>query len=167
MSESHRLAEELSELLRAYSRLAREPDFLGLLEARVSAPVPLHLLPLFARVIDMGPATVNDLVATIDLAKSSVSRQISALERLDLVQKVPSPSDGRSILVSATSKGRRVWGVSNREFSTLIARQTAEWTEAGMKDFVGELRGLIVGIAHAVWPEGQIPAHIQIKMGPG
>jgi len=154
----------LSDLLRVYSRVGREPAFLELIESGAESTLPLHLLSVFIRIVDIGPARINDIAATIDLAKSSVSRQIADLERLGLVEKRPSPTDGRVVVVCATDAGIAAAQASNDRFNLMIAQQTASWPSDTIHDLVARLESLLLGITHTVWPDGRVPSHIRTKL---
>jgi DNA-binding MarR family transcriptional regulator len=49
---------------------------------------------------------VNELALLLDLDKSSVSGLLSRAETRDLVERVPSPDDGRVVVVRLTRRGR-------------------------------------------------------------
>ena len=77
----------------------------GLLEARASArelsPVAVRLLGILR---DRRP-TMSELARLIGLDKSSVTGLVDRAERRGLVERVRSPSDGRSVLVRLTDSG--------------------------------------------------------------
>lgn len=55
-----------------------------------------------------GPQTLNDLAATLYVDKSTASRVVDGLQRKGYVQRNRHPSDGRSILLSATPAGEEL-----------------------------------------------------------
>ncbi len=94
-----RLEREIALLLRRSraisSRLARElhPDLDG---------AAYGLLALLA---DAGPLRAGDLVARLGLDKSTVSRQVSSLVALGLVDREPDPADGRAQVLRPSAEG--------------------------------------------------------------
>jgi DNA-binding MarR family transcriptional regulator len=63
---------------------------------------------LLARTLDdAGPITVNELAEHLGLDGSTVTRQISALERRGFVERAVDPDDRRSRILQLTPRGRR------------------------------------------------------------
>jgi DNA-binding MarR family transcriptional regulator len=54
-----------------------------------------------------GPLAQKDLAGALGLQKSTVSRLVDQLEANDLVARVPSPADQRSVHVVLTPNGKR------------------------------------------------------------
>jgi DNA-binding MarR family transcriptional regulator len=97
----------------SFVRLERE---LGLLLRRaraVSAKNAAQLHPdldpaalgLLALLQDAGPLRASDLVARLGLDKSTVSRQITGLVDLGLVDRTPDPADGRAQVLRPSAEG--------------------------------------------------------------
>lgn len=55
---------------------------------------------------DTGDARAGDLADRFGLDKSTVSRQITQMESLGLIRRVPDPQDGRARLIRTTDEGR-------------------------------------------------------------
>lgn len=55
-----------------------------------------------------GPAKLTDLAATEQVRAPTMSRLVSDLEALGLVERRPSPHDGRAVLIAATPRGREL-----------------------------------------------------------
>src|SRR6516164_8438160 len=64
---------------------------------------------LIAAVGAFGPFSVMELARHANLDKSQASRAAEALIRQGLVQRQPSASDGRVVLVSLTAEGRALY----------------------------------------------------------
>ena len=70
---------------------------------------------------------MSDLIAALDIEKSTLTRQIDSAERLGLVQRIPDPDDARAKLVALTPEAReRVTTVQNRQADEWRAR-LATW----------------------------------------
>ncbi|MCT2591798.1 MarR family transcriptional regulator [Streptomyces sp. N2-109] len=61
---------------------------------------------LLVRLEDAGPQRATDLAAYFGVGKATMSRQLSALERLGLVSRTRDPADGRASLVELAEVGR-------------------------------------------------------------
>src|ERR1700756_1809326 len=62
--------------------------------------------------------TMNELARLLDLDKSSVTGLVDRAERRGLVARVPSPTDGRAVLVKLTDEGRSVVSAAAGLFAT-------------------------------------------------
>jgi DNA-binding MarR family transcriptional regulator len=95
---------------------------------------------------DPAPLTPTVIGERTLIAKTSVTSVLDSLERLDLVRRLPHPTNRRSILVEATARGRSSCADILR---SLHARET-EWLE-GMSEsrrqtlirLLGEAKGLL------------------------
>jgi DNA-binding MarR family transcriptional regulator len=57
-----------------------------------------------------GGLTLNELAGELYLEKSTASRVVGALERKGYVKRARNPEDGRSVSLSATAAGARLYG---------------------------------------------------------
>ena len=81
-----------------------------------------------------GPQQISAIAAALGLDGSTVTRQVSALERDGLVRRVRSESDGRAIVVTPTAEGlRRMTGVKNARHD-LSEHILAGWGEPDRAD---------------------------------
>ena len=73
--------------------------------------------------------TIKELAAILQLDKSSVTGLVDRAEERGLVRRAPSPSDGRSVLVTITAAGRQLVDKAGRaieaEFAELVAGLSA------------------------------------------
>ncbi len=63
---------------------------------------------------------MSELVTRLALDKSTVTRQIDALVRVDLVERHPDPADARARRVALTANGRR-------RVDAVVAAAVADW----------------------------------------
>ncbi|MEN2738213.1 SMC-Scp complex subunit ScpB [Microbacterium sp. X-17] len=81
----------------------------------------------FATIALRGPITSSALAELLFLDKSLLSRTVRTLEELDLIERTPDPTDGRSSLLSVTASGReRLEALRATHRSPLLDR-LAQW----------------------------------------
>lgn len=68
------------------------------------------------------PSSMVRLGALLRIGKSSMTGLVDRAERVGLVQRVPSPGDGRSFLIEPTPLGRR----TNEEFRAAVGQRLDE-----------------------------------------
>jgi len=97
----------------AYVRLEREIGLLLRRSRAISARLAGELHPdldgaaygLLALLQDAGPLRASDLVLRLGLDKSTVSRQVSKLVELGLVDRAADPDDGRAQVLTPSAEG--------------------------------------------------------------
>jgi DNA-binding MarR family transcriptional regulator len=97
----------------AFVRLEREIGLLLRRSRAISARLAGELHPdldgaaygLLALLQDAGPLRASDLVTRIGLDKSTVSRQVSSLVDLGLVDRAADPVDGRAQVLTPSAEG--------------------------------------------------------------
>ncbi|WP_035812355.1 MarR family winged helix-turn-helix transcriptional regulator [Jiangella gansuensis] len=94
-----RLESELGVLWRRVRRLSVD------LARQVDAGIEVASYGLLGALADGGDLRAGDLAERFGLDKSTVSRQITQLEALGLIQRVPDPMDRRSRLIHVTEDG--------------------------------------------------------------
>jgi DNA-binding MarR family transcriptional regulator len=107
---TERLTPDLHE---AFVELEREIGLLLRRSRAISARLAAELHPdldgaaygLLSLLQDTGPLRASDLVARIGLDKSTVSRQISHLVDLGLVDRAADPVDGRAQVLTPSAEG--------------------------------------------------------------
>jgi DNA-binding MarR family transcriptional regulator len=97
----------------AYVHLEREIGLLLRRSRAISARLAAELHPdldgaaygLLALLQDAGPQRASDLVARLGLDKSTVSRQVTSLVALGLVDRSADPEDGRALVLTPSAEG--------------------------------------------------------------
>ena len=97
----------------SFVRLEREIGLLLRRSRAISARLARELHPdldgaaygLLALLADAGPLRASDLVARLGLDKSTVSRQVSSLVALGLVDREADPADGRAQVLTPSPEG--------------------------------------------------------------
>lgn len=140
----------------AFTRLEREIGLLLRRARAMSARLASALHPdldgaaygLLALLEDAGPLRASDLVARLGLDKSTVSRQVSQLADLGLVDRAPDPVDGRAQVLTPSAEG-------SARLARIRAARRARW-EADLGDWpaedvarLGELLGRLNRVGEA------------------
>lgn len=124
---------------------------------RRSSPRPHRALDRAAYVIlrllqEAGPQNVSAVAARLNLDGSTVTRQVSALDRDGLVVRTPDPRDGRGSVVAASERGltqvdavskarREIYDDVLRDWSSEERRQLAAMLERLTHDMDAYLKG--------------------------
>jgi DNA-binding MarR family transcriptional regulator len=98
-------------------------------------------------VVDLGqdrPAGVRaaDVAEAVGLHKSTMSRNITVLERLGLLERVPDPSDARARLLRLTPSGRAQVDRSRAGRRERLGEQLAGWSTADLQQLASLLQRL-------------------------
>lgn len=98
---------------------------------------------LVMRTLDaLGPVTANGLARALDLDASTVTRQITALERQGHVERCANPADGRSCTIVLTPEGAQTMREVERERREQIQLLVSDWDEAGQAGLSSSLSRL-------------------------
>jgi DNA-binding MarR family transcriptional regulator len=95
---------------------------------------------LLAHVRARGGCRASELVRFYGLEKSTVSRQVAALERRRLVERVYDPADRRIQTLRLTAEGTTKLRVADAAFGEALARRVADWPAADVEQFAALLR---------------------------
>ncbi|AVV46391.1 MarR family transcriptional regulator [Streptomyces sp. ID05-04B] len=77
----------------------------------------------------------TDLAAHHALDKSTVSRQVAALERADLIERRQDPEDHRVLVLHLTDAGRRILAQVTESRRTAFRRRLADWPREDLERF--------------------------------
>jgi DNA-binding MarR family transcriptional regulator len=121
-----RLAGELTSMMRAlkelHTRVVEESDH----------PFEVAGSFVLGRLDVLGPVRLTQLAQELGLDPSSVSRQVSALERNGLVAKEKDPTDLRAQRLLLTDRGRAAVQAHREARSRELARLLPGWTAADL-----------------------------------
>lgn len=115
--------------LTAFARRARAAA------ARLHPELPLVSYTLLAHIDDQHGCRATDLAAHYMLDKSTVSRQIGALEKLGLVERHPDPTDHRIQVLHPTEAGTRALASTQASRRAAYRERLAEWTADDLARF--------------------------------
>ncbi|MFF7640220.1 MarR family transcriptional regulator [Streptomyces canus] len=81
----------------------------------------------------------TDLAAHYALDKSTVSRQVTALERAGLVERRQDPEDHRVHVLHLTAAGRHILGQVTVSRRAAVGERLAQWSQEDLERFAGYL----------------------------
>ncbi|MFI6405559.1 MarR family winged helix-turn-helix transcriptional regulator [Streptomyces sp. NPDC050548] len=81
----------------------------------------------------------TDLAAHYALDKSTVSRQVAALERAGLIERRPDAEDHRVQVLHLTEAGRRILARVTANRQAAFRERLADWPEEDLRRFAGYL----------------------------
>jgi DNA-binding MarR family transcriptional regulator len=88
---------------------------------------------------DSGPRRASDLVDLFSIDKGAVSRQVSALLELGLIERSPDPEDRRAAILAITEEGsNRLTRIAESRRREVIERLSG-WSDEELKDFVSAM----------------------------
>ncbi|MDQ0795286.1 MarR family winged helix-turn-helix transcriptional regulator [Streptomyces sp. B1I3] len=133
MTGSPREREESLEVIQreltAFARRARAAA------ARLHPDLPLVSYTLLAHIDHRQGCRATDLAAHYMLDKSTVSRQIAALEKLGLVERHPAPDDQRIQVLHPTAAGVRTLASTQASRHAAYRERLGEWTTEDLGRF--------------------------------
>jgi len=135
-----RRAETLGDLEREIGVMVRRIRRVIALRARAVHPdlAPASYLML-TYVAEHGPLRASEIADQFDIDKGAVSRQVTSLTDLGLLERATDPEDGRAMLVSVSHEGRtRLVDVARHRRKWLDER-LGDWSEGDLTGFVETL----------------------------
>ncbi|MET8428018.1 MarR family transcriptional regulator [Nocardia sp. NPDC004860] len=84
-------------------------------------------------VIERNGCLASDLAGHFRLDKSTVSRQVAALERDGYLAREVDPANRRNLVLHATAEGKRVARAAARNRSAAFSKRFADWDDADVE----------------------------------
>jgi DNA-binding MarR family transcriptional regulator len=100
-------------------------------------------LRLLERVLEVEQATPGQLATKLDLDPAVVTRLLRQLEDAGLINRLPSPTDGRVTTIEATDAGRAAFERVRDVIWDQVRRTLAEWPEGDIEKLAGLLERLV------------------------
>lgn len=132
-NEREESVETIQRELTAFARRARAAA------ARMHPELSLVSFTLLAHLADRRGCRATDLAAHYMLDKSTVSRQIAALERLGFVERRPDPDDQRVQALHPTVQGDEVLAAVHASRRAVFQERFAEWPPDDLERFADYL----------------------------
>jgi Transcriptional regulators len=124
----------LLQVIRAHARVGTEL----LAAAGVASPHEIVLLYLDRR----GQVPQTELVHYLGRDRSTVTATLQAMERADLVARLPSPDDKRAMVVQLTDKGAAAVPRARAAWHELERRTTRSLTPSQQSDLLTALKAI-------------------------
>ncbi|MFF7725250.1 MarR family winged helix-turn-helix transcriptional regulator [Streptomyces sp. NPDC008001] len=125
--------ETIQRELTAFARRARAAA------ARLHPELSLVSYTLLAHLEEQGGCRATDLAAHYLLDKSTVSRQVAALERLGLVERRPAPEDQRAQVLHLTARGAGTLAQVAANRRAAFRERLGDWDGADLDRFAAYL----------------------------
>ncbi|WAU81568.1 MarR family winged helix-turn-helix transcriptional regulator [Streptomyces sp. Qhu-G9] len=107
---------------------------------RLHPELSLVSYTLLGHLEESGGCRATDLAAHYALDKSTVSRQVSALEAAELVERRSDPQDQRVQVLHLTPAGREILAQVTASRRVAFRERLAGWPEDDLRQFAGYLR---------------------------
>lgn len=102
---------------------------------RLHPELSLVSYTLLGHLEESGGCRATDLAEHYALDKSTVSRQVGALERADLIERRQDPEDHRVQVLQLTDAGRRILAQVTESRRTAFRERLARWPQADLERF--------------------------------
>lgn len=103
------------------------------LAARIHPELDSAAYALLLLIDDHDSVRATELVEQLGLDKSTLSRQIAQLHRLELVERVADPHDGRARLVQLTDSGKQRLAEVRRERRGKLREHFRTWSTSDLE----------------------------------
>jgi DNA-binding MarR family transcriptional regulator len=134
--------------------LINQPQRDDNLFAEAGVSLDRALFPLFVRIERRGPLGVVELAADVGRDYTTVSRQVSKLEKQGLVARSQSPDDARVSALVVTKKGQAISRALDTARGRLLGAILGKWSDADRKSLVRLLRKFTDDAARFRAPKG-------------
>ncbi|MFE9609781.1 MarR family winged helix-turn-helix transcriptional regulator [Streptomyces sp. NPDC006012] len=110
------------------------------LAGRMHPELSLVAFTLLGRLEESGGCRATDLAAHYALDKSTVSRQVAALERAGLIARRADPADHRVQVLHLTGNGQEMLAQVTRSRRGAVRERLADWPEEDLTRFAEFLK---------------------------
>jgi len=116
---------------------------------RLEVPVQSSQYPLLAALDRLGPLPVGELAQSLGITQPGVTRSVSLLSELELVEVIQSDGDQRRRIVSLTKKGQRLVDTGKRDVWPRIENAVADLCRDLSGPLLDQLAAIEDGLAAA------------------
>ncbi|GIU91629.1 MAG: hypothetical protein KatS3mg011_0535 [Acidimicrobiia bacterium] len=102
---------------------------------------------LLYRLAEDGPIRVTELADRLGIDASTASRHVSRLEKTQMVERRPDPSDARAVLVDLTQTGRSVFEALKHRRRAGLEAMLSDWSADDLAKLAELLERLAEGLA--------------------
>ncbi|MEU2336771.1 MarR family winged helix-turn-helix transcriptional regulator [Streptomyces sp. NPDC013172] len=133
MTPAETAVETIQREMTAFARRARASA------GRMHPELSLVSYTLLGHLEESGGCRATDLAAHYALDKSTVSRQVAALERTGLIERRLDPEDHRVQVLDLTQAGQDILAQVTHSRRTAFRERLADWPEEDLVRFAGYL----------------------------
>jgi DNA-binding MarR family transcriptional regulator len=90
---------------------------------------------IMCKLADEGPQRLGALATAFGLDPSTITRQVQALEEIDLAHRTTDASDRRASILDLTDNGRRVLDATRERRRERLRVALSDWSEDDLSDF--------------------------------
>lgn len=105
---------------------------------------------LLSEIQRSGEVRLSELAKRRMVDISVVSRQVAQLAEAELIERRPSPDDGRATLVRISAKGEEHLDRWRRHHIDFVRNALADWDEAALRDLTERLGAVVDDLRTAV-----------------
>ncbi|MCF2526013.1 MarR family winged helix-turn-helix transcriptional regulator [Yinghuangia soli] len=116
---------------------------------------------LISRLEDEGPMSIGQLADAFSLDTSTVNRQVAALLRGGLAERIVDPDGGLARKLRATDEGRRRLAADRERYCRGVERVVANWSDAERRellDVLARFNRSIEDLQGNPWPRPDLAA---------
>ena len=95
---------------------------------------------IMCKLADEGPQRLGALATAFGLDPSTITRQVQALEEIDLAERTTDVSDRRASILDLTENGRRVLDATRERRRDKLRAALSDWSDDDLSDFGRLLR---------------------------
>lgn len=128
------LIDELDSALGQLARLRHIPRSYVQVTQRAGVQIDRAAAVLLARIRQAEPVSPTKLAEGSGLDSSTVSRQVSHLERDGFVARAPNPDDARAVVLSLTRAGRHALDRLTAARRSILEEALAGWDDADVRE---------------------------------
>ena len=115
----------------------------------LEVPVQSSQYPLLAALDRLGPLPVGELAQSLGITQPGVTRSVTLLTELGLVEAAPSNDDQRRRMISLTANGQRLVGNAKRDVWPRIENAVADLCKGLSGPLLEQLAAMEDGLAVA------------------
>lgn len=141
-------AEAASDIERELTLLVRRAQKVSLRGGKLDRPVDRAAYGILGRLCDAGPQRPSALADHFYLDASTISRQVAALEKAGLIQRVADTEDGRASLLQLTAHGTDVLVATRSERRRVVRELLSSWPPTDLTRFATLLAAFNAGLDH-------------------
>lgn len=104
---------------------------------------------VFTVIEHVGPVSASTLAERMEQDKALISRAVTELESLGLIERTPDPTDGRIRLITLTAHGRERYEAVRFPFVDRLDEAIADWPLGSIERLTGLLQALATAIVPA------------------